>query len=93
MGEYDWLDLNIKEHQVFLRCEANALHQEKMELLTFKRQAEAQATYIQELEKQLGILQRTLDAVLKNEKMERRTRSCGREKNVCKNHHRQRCVR
>ena len=52
MGEYDWLDLNLKEHRVFLLREANALHQEKMELLTFKRQAEEQEIYIQELSEQ-----------------------------------------
>lgn len=93
MGEYDWLNLDLKEHRVFLLHEANALHQEKMKLLTFKRQAEEQEIYIQELEKHLGILQRTLDVILKNKDMERRTSGCGRKKNVCKNHHRQRCIR
>jgi hypothetical protein len=87
MGNYDWLDLGIPEHQIFLRAEANNLYEEAKEIPKLRQKTEAQEMYIEELEKQLSIPQKTLDCVYENRCLRRRLHN-GRTKNVCKNHNR-----
>lgn len=79
MGNYDWLDLGIPDHQIFLRTEANNLYEEAKEIPKLRQENEAQARYIDELEKQLSILQKTLDCVYENRCLRRRLNN-GRRK-------------
>lgn len=81
MGKYDWVDLSLREHQHFLRKEAEELHEQVQELLRFQQEAEMQAKYIEELEKQVSILQKTLDCVYENRCLRRRLHN-GRKANV-----------
>ena len=71
MGEYDWLDLSLHEHRVFLLHEANELKKEVDEYHKLRDLFQAQKRYIEELEKHLDILQRTLNVVHKNKKRRR----------------------
>lgn len=87
MGNYDWLDLGIPEYQTFLRTEANDLYEEAKKIPMLQQKVETQAKYIDELEKQLSVLQKTLDCVYENRCSRRRLHN-GRTKNVCKNHNR-----
>ena len=84
---YDWLDLNSFDHQLFLKGEAEYLYEQVQELSKFQQEAEAQAKYIEELEKQVSILQKTLDCVYENRCLRRRVHN-GRKKNVRKNNNR-----
>lgn len=72
MGNYDWVDLSLREHQIFLMTEANNLYEEAKEIPKLRQENEAQAMYIEELEKQLSLLQKTLDCVYENRCLRRR---------------------
>jgi heme oxygenase len=79
--QYDWVDLNSVPHQLFLKGEAEYLYEQVQELSKFQREAEAQAKYIKELEKQVSILQKTLDCVYENRCLRRRLHN-GRQAHV-----------
>jgi heme oxygenase len=81
MGYYDWLDLGIPEYQTFLRAEANSLYEEAKEIPKLRQENEAQTRYIDELEKQLSILHKTLDCVYENRCLRRRLHN-GRQAHV-----------
>lgn len=85
---YDWLDLTVKENQVFLLQEANELEKEVEDLRKLVIICDNQRAYIKELEKHLGLLQKTLDVANKNKVLVRKVRVSGRKKNVRKNHYR-----
>lgn len=87
MGYFDWVDLKTPEWREFLRKTANDLHARVQELSKFQQEAETQAKYIEELEKQVSILQKTLDCVCENRCLRRRLHN-GKKKNVCNDHNR-----
>ena len=69
---YDWLDLTLRENQIYLVNEANEMEKEIEQLRTLIITCEEQATYIKVLEKQVRLLQKTLDLVDKNIVLERK---------------------
>ena len=87
MGEYDWLDLSQREHQTYLLNEANYLHEEAKKIPSLEETISNQEIYIKHIEKQLRLLQKTLDAIAKIQRGGR-LKVYGRKKNVCKNNYR-----
>ena len=80
MGYYDWLDLSLPEHRQYLLTEANFNREELKEKEAFELKCHEQETYIKTLEKQVRLLQKTLDAVNKNKVLMRQVRRCGRKR-------------
>ena len=72
---YDWLDLTKRENQIFLVNQANDMEKEIESLRNFIITCEEQKAYIKELEKQVRLLQKTLDIVNKNKVLVRKVRS------------------
>lgn len=74
MREFDWIDLTRPEHQQFLLTAANDMSDElKNASLTYQK-CEEQAAYIEVLEKQVRLLQKTLDVAYKNKVLVRRVK-------------------
>lgn len=77
MGYYDWLDLTIKENQIYLLGEAEYWHEEAKKIPPLEETVSNQKTYIRYLEKQLRLLQKTLDVIEKIRRV-RRVKARGR---------------
>lgn len=78
MREFDWIDLNLPEHRQFLLTSANDMAERLKDASATHQKCEEQAAYIDVLEKQVLLLQKTLDAVNKNRVLVRRVRKRGR---------------
>jgi hypothetical protein len=74
MAGFDWLDLSQRENQIYLVNVANDLEIENKKLRNYLITCEEQETYIKELEKQVKLLQKTLDVINKNKFLGRKGR-------------------
>lgn len=81
MGHYDYITtLTLPEQASYLLHEANSLHEDLKDYTILKCKCAEQIAYINELEKQVKLLQKTLDVVNKNEVLSRKVRRCGRKR-------------
>lgn len=80
MGHYDYITtLPYPEQANYLLHEANMLHEDLKDYTAVKWKCEEQAIYIETLEKQVVLLQKTLDVVNKNKVLTKKVRRCGRK--------------
>lgn len=81
MGQFDYITtLPYPEQAVYLLAEANSLYEDLKDYTILKCKCAEQIAYIKELEKQVKLLQKTLDVVNKNEVLGRKVRRCGRKR-------------
>lgn len=78
MAEFDWVDLNDPASRIFLLDAANQLHEDMKQARGCWEKCEEQAHYIKELEKQVRLLQKTLNVVNTNKVLERKVKKRGR---------------
>lgn len=79
MSAYGWLDLNLPEHREYLVNEAERLS-EKVDMLgKCVQECESQKKYIEYLEKQVFLLQKTVDAITKCQELEENLRQRGED--------------
>jgi heme oxygenase len=70
MSAYGWVDLNLPEHREYLVDEAERLSKKVDELCEYVREGEQQKQYIVQLEKQVSLLQKTVDIMFRNQEIE-----------------------
>lgn len=75
---YDWLDLSARENQVYLINIANNYARDLEKARETYQKCKEQGAYIETLEKQVRLLQKTLDVINQNKAIVRKVRKRGR---------------
>jgi hypothetical protein len=71
MEDYGWIDFSLVEHQTFIMAELRDLRAVSKKYYELLSSYDKQKLYIQELEKNIDILQKTLNVINKNKRKRR----------------------
>ena len=74
MGHFDWVELETHEQKEYFKRVADELYAEARRLTVFEHTCNEQAAYILQLEKQISLLQKTLDVLHQNKRRTRKVK-------------------